>query len=444
MNPLENKQTDNASLEEKQLVDQAKEKKELELENEASMNSLRDIAAAESEDSTDFHDAPTLYNDVVIDASQLDQDDEGLDFQVEEITLSPENAVPFSVNTDDRAPLLEEDFSSAPAMRADQKVLETRQEPVMLDERAAKTEDSFAAVDPETDNTASDDDAAMVAKDAEEAPKKQRKGSVLGMGWFQGFNLFICGMIFLALAIFAYFMFGDEPLYDGELAKYVVVKNEESGSMGVLNPAIPGDIREGYIYVPKAPRNDDAQILQDKPVLDQADGSTAITKVELLSDKGNSLADNSDVSIETETVDTPAFELLSVDHNADGLSSDDVALAQSMVLQAETAFTQGNYVGVNQSDAYFYYQAALEIDPKNAEALKGLVSIADIYYRSAQDAYRSGNIDIAEQYLAIGLAVQPNHGPLKQLSEQLKQQSVQFPASSNGNAGSAFEGFDFN
>lgn len=85
------------------------------------MNSLRDIAAAESEDSTDFHDAPTLYNDVVIDASQLDQDDEGLDFQVEEITLSPENAVPFSVNTDDRAPLLEEDFSSAPAMRADQK-----------------------------------------------------------------------------------------------------------------------------------------------------------------------------------------------------------------------------------------------------------------------------------------------------------------------------------
>ena len=103
MNPLENKQTDNASLEEKQLVDQAKEKKELELENAASMNSLRDIAAAESEDSTDFHDAPTLYNDVVIDASQLDQDDEGLDFQVEEITLSPENAVPFSVNTDDCA-----------------------------------------------------------------------------------------------------------------------------------------------------------------------------------------------------------------------------------------------------------------------------------------------------------------------------------------------------
>lgn len=412
------------------------------------MNSLDDKKKVDdlaSESVSDSHDpdviktpldAPLLYNDVVIDASELDQE---LDFKVEEIAEGIDNTaeeVPFNANEFNEALKEEAEFSAIPTIRADQKILETRQEPVMSDGKDEVENTEFSA----TDDAAVLEDAEVEEEPAAALPKKQRKGSVLGMGWFQGFNLFICGVIFVGLAIFSYFIFGEKPLYTGELPKYVVVGNDELGSMGALNPAIPEEERKAYIYVPKVERADDAHILQDKPVLDSDVQDTRITTVELQS--GDSSTDDMQVSIETEDAPEPAFTLLSVDHNADGISREDLAVVEALVQQAETAFMQGNYVGIDENDAYYFYQQALELDPKNRQAEQGLASIADIYYRSAYDAFTYGNQDVANQYLMIGLKVAPNHRPLQELQNRMQQQALE-PALNN-NDGNSFGGFEFN
>lgn len=360
-------------------------------------------------------DAPLLYNDVVIDASQLDQE---LDFQVEALGKSADELVPFNANALTEELKDEADFAAIPSIVADQKILETRQEPVLSEGKESPVVESFAAVSDDADDFTVESEGAVVA-----APplKKKRKGSVLGMGWFQGFNLFICGVIFVGLAVFSYFMFGEKPLYTGKLPKYVVIENEDLGSMGALNPAIPEAERQAYIYVPTVERVDDANILQDKPILDSAGQEATFTKVELHS--GNEASSQGEhVSIQTEAVSESGLTLLSVDHNADGIAREDLALAEGFILQAEIAFMQGNYVGVDENDAYFLYQKALELDTKNRKAEQGLASIADIYYRSAYDAFTFGNLDIAKQYLMIGLKVAPNHRPLLELENRMEQQ----------------------
>lgn len=386
-------------------------------------------------------DAPLLYNDVVIDASQLDQE---LDFQVEELDKMADDRVPFNANAFNAELKEDEDFSAIPTIYADPKVLETRQEPVLSDEAEVSETAHFAAVNDEeiSETVGENEEESVVAV----PPKKQRKGSVLGMGWFQGFNLFICGLIFVGLAIFSYFMFGEKPLYTGELPKYVVIENEELGSMGALNPAIPEEERQAYIYVPKAPRVDEENILQDLPVLDNADQDAKITKVELQSGDQKASQDGA-VNIETEDAPAPAFTLLSVDHNADGISRDDLEKAEAFVQQAEIAFMQGNYVGVDETDAYFLYQQALELDTKNRKAEQGLASIADIYYRSAYDSFTYGNRDVAKQYLMIGLKVSPNHRPLLELKDRMEREVSAPSYNSGGNNrdnNNDLGGFEFN
>ena len=380
-------------------------------------------------------DAPLLYNDVVMDASELDLE---LDFKVEELDNAG-NAAPFRATEFTQELKDEADFAAIPKIQADQKVLETRQEPVLSEGTQAQVVEHFAAVDEE-------DITATTVENAEETaavapPTKKRKGSVLGMGWFQGFNLFICGIIFLGLATFSYFIFGEKPLYTGKLPKYVVIGNEDLGSMGALNPAIPEEERQAYIYVPKVERTDEEHILQDKPVLDAFDQEALMTKVELQS--GDSSSEEEIVHVETE--EAPAFTLLSVDHNADGISREDLESVEAFIQQAEMAFMQGNYVGVDENDAYYFYQQALEIDRKNRQAEQGLASIADIYYRSAYDAFSYGNLDIAKQYLMIGLKVAPNHRPLLELETRIEQQP-ELPTYNhfNDNNNGSFGGFDFN
>lgn len=379
-------------------------------------------------------DAPLLYNDVVIDASELDHE---LDFKVEELDKVEEELAPFNANELMQELKDETDFIAIPSIHADQKVLEARQEPVLSNGEKSSAVEHFAAVDDE------DVIAATVENDdeteAEAPPKKRRKGSVLGMGWFQGFNLFICGVIFVGLAIFSYFIFGERPLYTGKLPKYVVIENEDLGSMGALNPAIPEEERQAYIYVPKVERKDDGHILQDKPVLDSDVQEARITKVELQS--GNDSSSEAQVSVETE--EAPGLTLLSVDHNADGISREDLALAEDFIQQAEIAFMQGNYVGIDEDDAYYFYQKALELDKKNRQAEQGLASIADIYYRSAYDAFTYGDIDIANQYLMIGLKVAPNHRPLLELERRMEQQ-LDAPVSNGFNNSDNVGGFEFN
>lgn len=406
-------------------------------------NSPSDLANAEGFSAIDdlsIEDVPKLYNDVEIDASHIENDIVPLDFQVEEMVddaiLNVESE-PFSV---DKAP----DLSGAKAdiantaIYADQKNSELRQEPVMLEKSEKGSTVAFSATeDPEIGAEEVDEEPMVAAPPIAEKPVR---GSKLGMGWFQGFNLFICGLIFIGLAIFAYFMFGEEPLYTGKVPKYVVIANEDSGSMAALNPALTDAEREKYVYVPKVEVQREDPL--EQPVLDPVEKTRTVTKVELLS---NDSGEEETISTETVVSDVADDEvaglsLHSLDHDEEGLSQADILLIDGLIQMANNAFFQGNYVGINQDDAYYFYQEVLTIDADNAKGQQGILAIADVYYRSALDAYRRGDLEIAQQYLAIGQKVQPNYAPLSQLETQMQQQPYVAPQNnSNGMSGFQFE-----
>lgn len=366
-------------------------------------------------------DIPALYNDVVMNVSELDDVESAHDANMPAFTAHQFHS-----------PLTEEkDFSKFSEMKVDAKIVDERKEPIMGEPVLERRAERFVAVDDSQENNSAEVDSVGDVEEELVAapPKKQRKGSVLGMGWFQGFNLFICGLLFVGLALFAYFIFGEKPLYSGKLPKYVVIENEDLGAIAALNPSIPEEERKSYIYVPKVKREDISVL--EMPVLDNQNLAGTTTKIEMYS--GNEAAE----IVEAEDIvntSEPALELFSIDHNSEGVSAEDLALVDGFILQAEIAFMQGNYVGVDEMDAYFYYQQALQLDSKNRTALQGLNAIADVYYRSAYDAFNYGDLDVAQQYLSIGLVVQPNHRPLLDLQQRLEQGAF-VPQNNNNNFG---------
>ncbi|PWD81584.1 hypothetical protein DC083_03880 [Ignatzschineria ureiclastica] len=399
-----------------------------------------------------------LYNDVTFEPEHLDASS-ALEFSIEDATqeTSPAERTAEQFTVTDDQELLQKAIDTIPAMHAEPKLMteqeDVRREP-QLRETQSFSEDHFSAVadqvavpaEPlamlgdsvENPTQGGEEENEVTAQD--KPPVKKQRGSKLGMGWFQGFSLFVAFLIFSALAVFAYFMLGDKPLYEGDVPKYVVIGNEDSGAMAALNPAIPEEVRQQYIYVPKVTRTEDLEILQERPVLDTTQDAK-VTKVELASNTDGS----EEVVVSEESVETNSgsvgLELLSVDHNAAGLSAEDLALVDGFLLQGDIAYEQGIYVGVNQDDAYHYYQSALAIDPNNAQAQQGIANIANVYYASARDAYNYGTYDVAAQYVALGLAVQPNHSSLLQLQQLVEQmQSTQSP---NVGAQPNYDSFNF-
>ncbi|PWD87269.1 hypothetical protein [Ignatzschineria cameli] len=424
--------------------------------------------------SIEEEESPTLYNDVAVEASHAELLNEPLEFTVKEydgdeamgITGIAGGVESSSGLTHLKAPsfvadrstpelldvTLENDAVSASKLSAESRsdyLTGERLEPVISDQTDHQVE-SFSAVDPlpidnlkemeQVTTTTSAENDESGSDEQHIKPPKKRRGSQLGMGWFQGFSLFVFGLLFIGLAAFAYFMFGEESLYNGKEVKYVAVPNEDSGAMAALNPAIPEEERQRYIYVPKAPREvvDAAEV--EMPLLDGAEEQT-FTQVEILS--RNDAAGDDEISVETMVEESPALTLLSLDDSVGDLSQEDQALIDSYLLQADIAYTQGNYVGVDQNDAYHYYQEVLKLDPENSAAQQGLLNIADIYYRSAYDAYNYGQLDIAEQYVAIGLVVQPNHSALYQLKAVIDQKRAEsqfdIPTFNQGVQGFQFE-----
>ncbi|WP_156923247.1 hypothetical protein WMO13_06855 [Ignatzschineria larvae DSM 13226] len=399
-----------------------------------------------------------LYNDVTFEPEHLEEKGT-LEFSIhntaQESLLAENTPEQFSVADDQE--LLQKAIDTIPAMHAEPKLIteqdDIRREP-QLRETQGFSEEHFSAVADQSAMPAeplamlggSVENPTQAAEEENEAtaqdkpPVKKQRGSKLGMGWFQGFSLFIAFLVFSALAVFAYFMLGDKPLYDGDVPKYVVIGNEDSGAMAALNPAIPEEVRQQYIYVPKVTRTEDLEILQERPVLD-ATQDAKVTKVEL----ANNMDGSEEVVVSEENTETNhgslGLELLSVDHNATGLSAEDLALIDGFLLQGDIAYEQGIYVGVNQDDAYHYYQSALAIDPNNAQAQQGIANIANVYYASARDAYNYGTYDVAAQYVALGLAVQPNHSSLLQLQQLVEQ--MQSTQSSNVGAQPNYDSFNF-
>ncbi len=367
-----------------------------------------------------------LYNDVYFEAEDLDKiappEFSIQDFE-EAQDMAEQSIEPFIAT--EEADLLQQAIDTIPPIQIAPKLTavedDIRYEP-QLNSDPSLFNEHFSAT-PDTEEVVKTEDHSVATKRL--SLKKRVRGSKLGMGWFQGFSLFIALLVFIALAIFAYFMLGERPLYDGDIPKYVLVGNEESGAMAALNPALPEEIRKQYIYIPKVERSDNRALLQDRPILDQQK-ETKVTKVELAS-SGNG---SDDVIISEEAIVThdnnSSLELLSIDHNAvdsngAGLSAENLALIEGFILQGDIAYQQGFYVGTDQDDAYYYYQSALAIDPYNTQALQGIANIANAYYVNARNAYNYGSYDVAAQYVALGLAVQPDHSALLQLQQLIEQ-----------------------
>ena len=87
--------------------------------------------------------------------------------------------------------------------------------------------------------------------------------------------------------------------------------------------------------------------------------------------------------------------------------------------QAGAAMEKLHYTEPAGDNAYYYYQMVLKMDPGNKEALKGVAKIADIYADLvvwARDMFEHGK---AEEYLRIGLKVDPENSRLLELRKSL-------------------------
>lgn len=286
----------------------------------------------------------------------------------------------------------------------------------------------FSAVDPQNEAeliaAVEPEEFAAEGGEGEEAPpQKGRKGSVLGMGWFQGFSLFILGLIFIGLAILAYFMLGEEPLHEGP-PKYVL-EEVDGGLMARFNPEIPEEIRESYQYVAPERTEQETEVLKELPKLEESHEGP----IELLS-----LNQEGEVTSEEETLselasesrgendeELPALTLFSAADEGEaaleeGVESNESNEAlQGLIHQAQAAMQAGRYVGIQQDDAYYLFTEVLKLDPQNEEARAGIYTIANIYYDNAARALGGGHRESAKQFIAIGRAVMPNHDGLRRL-----------------------------
>jgi hypothetical protein len=87
------------------------------------------------------------------------------------------------------------------------------------------------------------------------------------------------------------------------------------------------------------------------------------------------------------------------------------------LVQAREALEQLHYTEPEGDNAYYYYRLILKKDPHNKEALKGVANIADIYADLAVWARQVLEYKKAEEYLRIGLKVDPQNRRLLELQK---------------------------
>ncbi|MDH3379452.1 MAG: protein kinase [Gammaproteobacteria bacterium] len=70
---------------------------------------------------------------------------------------------------------------------------------------------------------------------------------------------------------------------------------------------------------------------------------------------------------------------------------------------------------------YDIYKRILEIDPRDQGARKGIAQIADRYEELARAAIKDKDDNMAREYIALGLGVDPNHNKLQSLDKILRE-----------------------
>jgi serine/threonine-protein kinase PpkA len=87
--------------------------------------------------------------------------------------------------------------------------------------------------------------------------------------------------------------------------------------------------------------------------------------------------------------------------------------------QARESMEKLHYTAPERDNAYYYYQMILKKDPGNEEALTGVAKIADIYADLVVWARDMFEYRKAEEYLRIGLKVDPQNSRLLELQKSV-------------------------
>ncbi|MGH8579243.1 MAG: hypothetical protein ACREVK_03645 [Gammaproteobacteria bacterium] len=69
-----------------------------------------------------------------------------------------------------------------------------------------------------------------------------------------------------------------------------------------------------------------------------------------------------------------------------------------------------------KDNAYYYYSRALEIDPTDPVAKKGLFLVADRFAFLAERKIAENDYDTAQSYISIGLQIDPSNRTLRELN----------------------------
>ena len=100
---------------------------------------------------------------------------------------------------------------------------------------------------------------------------------------------------------------------------------------------------------------------------------------------------------------------------------DRASQVRGLLLAGERAFEESRLSIPSGDSALDYYQQVLELDPGNKQANIGLDRIGDRYAQLAEKALSRNERDRAEQFVARGIKVQPDHMKLAELERSLAQ-----------------------
>ncbi len=217
-----------------------------------------------------------------------------------------------------------------------------------------------------------------------------KSGTSLGYGWFQGFSLFVTGLLLLGVGVIVFLLVNDESLHQGPV-KYVLQEDGTLITGGVkLNPLLVTEQKTSQLLV-------------------QPDESTK-----------NAV----DSSKEEKILQVPPIDLLAV---SEGGYSDE-SVIETYMQQAKEALKQQKLVTPMDQSALYFYQQVLQLDANHEGALLGIRQLADQYYQYAEKRLQSNDFQKAWEYVMTGLKIVPDHQDLLFLKADIEywlQQSHQ-------------------